>query len=88
VSKVTGSLADTADHINVKITGPLQKEGTFKWSLNEDITKSKLRIKKVKDGFDISIKFHVKEKPLRCWACLREEKGLKTTVKHICGKKG
>jgi hypothetical protein len=88
MSKFDRDLAAGANHINVKLTGPLSKDGgTFKWALNEDISKAKLVRKKVKDGFDISIAFHVKEKPVRCWACLREEEGKTTTVKHICGKR-
>jgi hypothetical protein len=85
--EVIGSLADGSDHINVKLTGPLEKDGgRFRWYLNQDITKTKLRIKKVKGGFNASLTFHIPEKAPRCWACLRLAQGKKTTVKHICGK--
>lgn len=66
MSKGEECLTDGADHINVRLTGPLSKKGgTFKWTLNRDITKTKLRIKEDKTGYTVSITFRVSRKDKR-----------------------
>ena len=60
MSKFVRDLAAGADHINVKLTGPLSKGGgTFKWSLNKPISNTKMTIKGRKTGYDVTISFHV-----------------------------